>query len=253
MIDNRAAADTRALLRPVLEDDALAAEPGSLLATLATLHLILDDELAIALAQCEALIDVARPRGWLIALAHGCMLRAMALVRAGEIRDAEADARLAFEYKLPVAPAPATLWCLSFLLDSLVEADDLTGADAALTAARQQAGQPAGALAAPLLLQGRARLRLAQHRPAEALADARMAGERAREIGVRHPVFASWRAEAAEALVILGENAQACRLAQEQLELSEQLGTPGARSAALRCSPARRPNPSRFWSRRSRR
>jgi len=161
------------------------------------------------------------------------MFRAMALVRIGEIRDAEADGRLAFEYKLPVAPAPATLWCLSFLLDALVEADDLTGADAALTAAGQQAGLPAGALAAPLVLQSRARLRLAQHRPADALADARMAAERAGEIGVRHPVFASWRTEAAEALLVLGEDAEARRLALEQLELSEQLGTPGARGAAL--------------------
>ena len=234
LIDNRAAAETQALLRPALEHDALAAEPGSLLATLATLQLILDDELTTAFALCEALIDVARPRGWLIALAHGCMMRAMALVRAGGIREAEADGRLAFEYKLPVAPASATLWCLAFLLDALVEADDLTGADAALTAAGQQAGPPAGALAAPLLLQGRARLRLAQHRPADALADARMAAERAGEIGVRHPVFASWRTEAAEALLVLGEDAEARRLALEQLELSEQLGTPGARGAAMR-------------------
>ena len=143
MIDNRAAADIQALLRPVLEHDALAAEPGSLLATLATLQLILDDELTTAFALCEALIDVARPRGWLIALAHGCMMRAMALVRAGEIRQAEADGRLAFEYKLPIAPAPAMLWCLAFLLDALVEADDLTGADAALTAAGQQGVPPA--------------------------------------------------------------------------------------------------------------
>ena len=233
ILDNRAAAETQALMRPALEHDALSAEPGSLLASLATLQLILDDELTPAFALCEALIDVARPRGWLIALAHGCMFRAMALVRVGEIRDAEADGRLAFEYKLPVAPAPATLWCLSFLLDALVEADDLTGADAALTAAGQQAGLPAGALAAPLVLQSRARLRLAQHRPADALADARMAAERAGEIGVRHPVFASWRAEAAEALLVLGEDAEARRLALEQLELSEQLGTPGARGAAL--------------------
>jgi len=204
------------------------------LATVATLTLILDDELAAAVAQCGAVIDVARPRGWLIALAHGCMIRAMALVRAGQIGDAEADARLAFEYKLPVAPAPATLFCLSFLLDALVEADDLAGADLALTAAGQQGEPPAGALAALLVLQSRARLRLAQHRPDEALADARMAAARAAELGVRNPVFASWRAEAAEALVILGDSAQAQRLAREQLELSEQLGTPGARGAALR-------------------
>jgi len=234
VIDNRPPAETQALLRPALEQNALAAEPGSLLATVATLHLILNDELATALAQCGALIDVARPRGWLIALAHGCMLRAMALVRAGQIREAEADARLAFDYKLPVAPAPAMLWCLSFLLDALVEADDLAGADVALSAARQQAEPPAGALAALLLLQSRARLRLAQHRPEDALADAWMAASRAAEFGARHPVLASWRAEAAEALVILGDDVQAQRLAREQLDLSEQLGTPGARGAALR-------------------
>ena len=46
-------------------------------------------------------------------------------------------------------------------------------------------------------------------------------------------MFASWRVEAAEALVVLGEDAEARRLALEQLELSEQLGTPGARGAAL--------------------
>jgi DNA-binding NarL/FixJ family response regulator len=126
------------------------------------------------------------------------------------------------------------LFCLSFLLDALVEADDLAGADLALTAAGQQGEPPAGALAAVLVLQSRARLRLAQHRPQEALADARMAAARAAELGVRNPVFASWRAEAAEALVILGDSVQAQRLAREQLELSEQLGTPGARGAALR-------------------
>ena len=231
---NRSAAKTQALLRPVLEQGVLAAERGSLLWSHTTLMLIIDDELGTALALCGELIGIARPRGWLMALTHGSMFRAMALVRAGEIRDAEADARLAFEYKLPVAPALAMLWCLSFLIDALVEADDLAGADAVLTAARQQAAPPAGALPALLLLQGRARLRLAQHRAEDALADARAAAARADELGLRHPVFASWRAEAAEALITLGETTEAHRLAREQLELSEQLGTPGARGSALR-------------------
>ena len=55
-----------------------------------------------------------------------------------------------------------------------------------------------------------------------------------RRIGPRHPVLASWCAEAVEALVTLGETPEAQRLAREQRELSEQLGTPGARGAALR-------------------
>jgi DNA-binding NarL/FixJ family response regulator len=196
--------------------------------------LVADDEVAAALAQCEALIDIARPRGWLMALTHACMFRSMALVRAGEIRDAEADARLAFEYKLPVSPAPAMLWCLAFLVDALVEAGDLAGADTVLTAARQQADPPAGTLPAPLLRTGRARLRLAQHRPDEALADARLAGRRAAEMGLCHAVFGSWRAEAIEALLILGDTGQARQLASEQAELAEQLGTPAARGTALR-------------------
>ena len=70
--------------------------------TLATFDLIATDELDAACEHCGALIDVARPRGWRIALAHGSFLRAIALVRAGWIRDAEADARLAL--RLQAAP-----------------------------------------------------------------------------------------------------------------------------------------------------
>ena len=234
MLENRPAAETLELMRPVLERNALAAEEGSLVISLATLHLIADDQLETGLGLAEALIDVARPRGWLIALAHGSMFRALARVRAGEIRDAEADARLAFDYKLPVAPAPAMLWCLSFLVDALVEAEELTEADAALTAARQQASPPSGALAGPLVLQSRARLRLAQHRPQDALADAQTAAARAAELGICHAVLVGWRAEAVEALVVLGETATAQRLAREQLELADELGTPSAHGAAMR-------------------
>jgi DNA-binding CsgD family transcriptional regulator len=225
----RPARETLAQLRPALRT--LADEPDSLVGTVAAIHLIADDELDDGIALCDALIDTARPRGWLIALAHGSMLRAMALVRAGEVSDAEADARLAFEYKLPVAPPAAMLWALTFLVDALVELDDLEGAETALAAAGQLGAPPEGALPAPMLLQGRARLRLAQHRPAEALADARLAGERARELELWHPVLATWRIEAAEAL---GDGPEARRLVREQLELAERLGTAGARGAALR-------------------
>ena len=224
-----------ALLRPVLEQDALAAEPGSLLSALATLHLIADDELETALAQCDALIDVARPRGWLIALAHGSMFRAMALVRAGEIRDAEADARLAFEYKLPVAPGAR---------DAVVPVVPRRRARGGGRPRRRRRGAdrraPTGGAAGR-----RARRAAAAAGPRAAAAGAAPARRtpsptRGRPAPVpassacATPVFASWRAEAVEALVVRGEVAEARRLAREQLELGEQLGTPGARGAALR-------------------
>lgn len=233
MVDGRPAAETLSLLRPLLDHDVLATEPDSLLGTFATLVLIASDELEIARARSDAIIDTARPRGWLIALAHGCQLRAMAGVRGGEIRGAEADARLAFDYKLPVTPRRIMLWPLHILIDALVELDDLAGADAALAAASLGA-PPTGALGAPLVLQSRARVRLAQHQPEDALADLLDAARRWQELGVRHPVFASWRIEATEALTRLGDRTTAARLASEQLDLAERVGTPAPRGAALR-------------------
>src|SRR5215470_3864432 len=234
MLAGRPASETAGLLQPVLDSGELATEEDSLTGTFATLMLIADDQLDAARNRCEAVIDAARPRGWLIALAHGSQLRAMALTRAGQARDAEADARLAVDHKLPVTPPAAMLFALSFLLDALVELDELDAAQAALAAAGLGDDPPAGALAAPLVLQSRARLRLAQARPADALADLFDAAARWRELGCRHPVLASWRVEATETLVRLGDRAGARPLASEQYDLADRLGTPGARGTALR-------------------
>jgi DNA-binding NarL/FixJ family response regulator len=225
--------ETMGYLQPALDSNVLVSEQDSLAGTIATVVLIVNDQLDAALRRCLAIIETARPRGWLIALDHGSQLRAMALTRAGQVRDAEADARLAFDYKLHVTPPPATLWALHFLLDVLIEADELQAAEATLAAARL-GDPPDGVLAAPLVLQSRASLRLAQGRPADARADLLEAGRRWDELRCCHPVLASWRVEATEALVRLSDVEGARRLAAEHLELSDRLGTPGARGAARR-------------------
>jgi DNA-binding NarL/FixJ family response regulator len=227
------ACESIGLLQPVLDSRALAEEEDSLAGTLATIALIVNDQLDAARRRCDAVIETARPRGWLIALAHGSQLRAMALTRAGQARDAEADARLAFDYKLPVTPRATMLYALHFLLDALIELDEPEAAEAALAAAGV-GDPPAGVLGAPMMLQSRARLRLAQQRPDDAYADLLNAAARWDELGCRHPVLASWRVEATEALVRLGDGDSARRLASEQLDLAGRLGTPGARGAALR-------------------
>jgi DNA-binding CsgD family transcriptional regulator len=229
----RPADESRQLLQPVLDEKTLIADEDSLVGTIATIVLIANDELDVALGRCQAIIDTARPRGWLIALAHGSQLRAMALTRAGRVRDAEGDARLAFEYKLPVTPRPAMLWALNFFLDALVEGDELEAAEEALNAAGL-GDPPDGLLAAPLVLQSRARLRLAQGRPADAHTDLVDAAARWSDLGCSHPVLASWRIEASEALVRLDDVAGARELAAEQRDLADRLATPGARGAALR-------------------
>ena len=223
------------ILRPLLADGVLDGEPESLLGTTATLCLILGDDLEAARARYDRIIETAAPRGWLIALAHGCMLRAFARLRRGEIRDAEADARLGFETKLRVAQPPAIIWTLAFLVEALVELDEPDQAEAALAAAGQQGEPPAGAMGAPLLLQARARLRLAQLRAREALADACAAGERAREL--QHPqsraggLAAGRRRRAGHASATA---TTARTLAREHLALAEGVGTPSTYGAGLR-------------------
>ena len=60
MLDGDPSHETLALLRPVLEHDVLAAERESLLGTFATLVLIASDELDVAQARCDAIIDASR-------------------------------------------------------------------------------------------------------------------------------------------------------------------------------------------------
>jgi DNA-binding CsgD family transcriptional regulator len=237
--------ETMRHLQRVLDSNALTTDDDSLAATIATLVLIVNDQLDVALDRCTTIIERARPRGWLIALDHGSQLRAMALTRAGQVGDAEGDARLAFEYKLPVTPPPATLWALHFLLDALIEADELAAAEAALAAAGL-GDPPDGVLAAPLVLQSRASLRLAQRRPADARADLLDAARRWDDLNCCHPVLASWRIGATEAFARSHDVAAARRLAAEQLELSDRLGTPGARGAALRATAAAAPPDKRI-------
>ena len=152
---------TLALVWPALDSGALDAEPDTALRIIALFTLTANDQLATATAACDTIIDAARPRGWLIALAMASHMRAMALVPAERIRAAELDARLSFDYKLAAAPIDVVLWPLHTLVNALVELND---AEAALAAAGQQGDPPTGAAGAPLLLQSRACLRLAQHR-----------------------------------------------------------------------------------------
>ena len=226
--------EARGLLAAALEARALEGHADSLLGTVATFVQIADEDLDAAREHCGALIDVARPRGWRIALAHGRFLRAIALVRAGRIRDAEADARLAFDFKLANSPAVALIWSLFPLVDALVELGELDEADGALATGGLAGDPPAGALAGPLLLESRARLRLAQRRHADAHADLHAAAGRWSDLGVRHPGLAAWRVDDAAALWRSATSRRARRLAEEHLELAGRVGLPGPRGAGLR-------------------
>jgi DNA-binding NarL/FixJ family response regulator len=234
VFDGAPASQARAVLAPALASGALDDGAGSILSTWAKFILISNGDLDAARARCTDLIEVARPRGWLIALAHGSFLRAMALVRIGQIRDAEADARLAFDFKRLHSPRVGLMWSVFTLVDALTELDELDEADNVLRTAGADSDLPPGTLATAYLLESRARLRLAQHRPADAHGDLTAAADHWRGFGACHPGLATWRVCDCEALVSLGDSAAARRLAEEHIALAERVGLPGPRGAGLR-------------------
>jgi DNA-binding CsgD family transcriptional regulator len=230
----RPARDVLALLRPVLTSGALAAEPDSMLLDETMLVLLCNDELDTARALCERIAPTARPRGWLTTLVHASFFGSMVALRSGAARDAEADARFAFDSMIAGrVPPSALMWALFPLVDALVERDAPDAAEAALTAAGLAEPLP-DELGAPLVLEARARLCCAQGRCSQARDDLLEAAQRWEALGIRHPGIAAWRADAAAALAAIGDTAESERLAREHLTLAERVGTPGALGAALR-------------------
>jgi DNA-binding CsgD family transcriptional regulator len=89
-------------------------------------------------------------------------------------------------------------------------------------------------MASARLLEGRGLVHLAAGDARRALADLRRGGEMYRRWGVSGPGFTNWRSHAAEALVALGERAEAARMAAEDVELAERAAVPRALGIALR-------------------
>ena len=82
--------------------------------------------------------------------------------------------------------------------------------------------------------QARGALRVAQHRPADALADLLAAAAGWAALGVSNPAVASWRTAAAAAHRALGQDGEAGALADEQLALARKGGAEITLGIALR-------------------
>ena len=229
LYDGRPVEEATALLCGALDDEE---DADSILGTTATIAMIASGDLDGARQRCGALIDTARSKGWLIALAHGGFLRAMAEVPAGRIDEAGEDARMAYEFKKHSSPPIALIWSLLPLADVLIEQDELDRAARVL----DRAVAFPGSLTAPMLWERRGRLRLAQHRPAEAHEALVKAADEWRGLGMLHPGLATWRVDDCLALAELGEMSAARALAEEHIELAIRAHATGPRGAGLRAA-----------------
>jgi len=187
------------------------------------------DELDDAQALAEAMLVDAQARGSVLGLASGASRRGLVELRRGELAEAEADARAAFElvtgHHLPVAVA-TTAACLAL---TLLERGEL---DQAAAVVKEIALGPlvVWPFYAAVFLEARGRVRLAGGQRAQAIADLRHCGQllnRARH----NPNFWAWRS----ALALAPENPQEARaLAHEKLEIAHRAGSSRAIGIALR-------------------
>jgi len=157
-------------------------------------------------------------------------------LRLGALPEADSAARIALRVLQEGDFRPGLAFAATVLADVAVEAGELDEAQA-LLALLPQEGWPAG-VGTVLIPAARGRLRLAQGRPAEALADfqrcaamfsAEVWGAEMRDVGYLHA-----RAGAAYALLQLGERKRACEVAQAELSDVRAFGTPRALGIALR-------------------
>lgn len=157
-------------------------------------------------------------------------------LRLGALPEADAAARIALRVLQEGDFAPGLAFAATVLADVAVEAGEPDEAQALLDLLPQE-GWPAG-VGTVLIPAARGRLRLAQGRTAEALADFEtclsLFGADAWGMEIRETGYVHARSSAALALLRLGRPDRACELADAQLADVRPLGTPRALGVALR-------------------
>ncbi len=180
----------------------------------------------------DAALADARRRGSPFGFAVSLLGRAMAGLRSGAALDAEADARSSLAVLEEHGWDAIVPLFSGFACDVLLERD-LVDEAAELLRRHGMEGEIPQIDAFTLLLDGRSRLRAAQGRWEEALADARECGARFETWDSRNPVL-PWRSTAATALAALGRTEEACEEAARERERADRYGSARAQGIARR-------------------
>jgi DNA-binding CsgD family transcriptional regulator len=199
----------------------------------ATSALIFSDRLVEARQVWDNALAEAQRKGSMLMFSFASLFRSHIQWRIGAIPEAEADARAALELT-GVQEGPLGLpFAVASLVDALIERGELDEAERALVESGT-AGPMPELLHLTFVLDSRARLRLAQGRPREALDDLFECARMLEGWNMRNPGRSPWRAGAALALLSLGEREEAIRIALEEVELAKRFQLPRELGIALR-------------------
>lgn len=176
-------------------------------------------------------IDTARQNGDIATYGYLVVLRSHTAIEVGQLMEAEADGHTAIEiYQERPEERPLAA---AVLIDALVARGDTSAAQHLLATLGLEAHLPLNWLIAHFFHLARARLRLEQRRPADALADLAVCGDTLTAAGYTNPAFANWRSEVVRAHLAMGDTASARSLAAEELELARRFGEPRSVGIAL--------------------
>jgi DNA-binding CsgD family transcriptional regulator len=178
------------------------------------------DSYAEPLSWLDEVLGEARRRGSVTAHVLALSLRAYTYIRRGDIGEAAADARLAVEAEAAHPNTIFTPFSLMSLIEALIETGDLAEADEALRA-RGLDGPIPDLYTVNILLDRRGRLRIAQGRLEEGVADILEA--RRRLDWFTNPI-GNMRSHAAIGLLALDRADEARALVAEERELAHRVG-----------------------------
>jgi DNA-binding CsgD family transcriptional regulator len=206
-----------------------AAQTSAALLALVTLRL--GERYDVALRVLDVALERARREGHATrqGIIHG--ERAAIALAQGSLHDAQVEAETGL--LLVEEPHFAVLALVAAAIVVHIERGEIDAASELATKG-DGSGVDEDRTHSAVYLVARGRLRIAQGRVEEGLADLLWCGERLEALGLNWP--SDWKAFATPALASLGEQQAASKLAREQVAMARHVGVPGALGMSLRAA-----------------
>ena len=236
------AEEAAAAAKRALGDDAaiLVEEPELAATTTALLTLAFTDELDAARKAVERAREIAQERNATPELIRSWFCAGFLAWTSGDLPTAEADFRQAVDLSRLAGILPLALVYSSYLMEILIERDELEEAGALLRAAGVASGPiPENVMFAPYLL-GRTHLRFERGEMEEAAEDFLVIADQTERLGIGDGPIGMACLWGTRALVAIGERERAGEMADRALNFGRRWGAAGSVAHVMRAVAATR-------------